>query len=225
MADILSNSLSQQLPFWDNLTEAQRELIISRSWFVSFETGEAVHSGEVDCLGVLVVLSGLLRSYLLSEDGKEATIYRLKQGDVCLLTASCILDAVTFQVQIDCEEKSRAILIPTDVFSSISDENIYVESYSYKTITERFSDVISAVERILFMSLEQRLSAFLLDEMSRSGSDEILLTHEQIARLIGSAREAVSRILKQMSRSGLIALRRGGVIILDKSALYKKISD
>ncbi|NLL39807.1 MAG: Crp/Fnr family transcriptional regulator [Clostridiales bacterium] len=220
MADVLSDSLDL-LPFWDRLTEAQRELLKSRAGLVSFRTGETVHGGDTDCLGVLVVLSGLLRTYLLSEDGKEATIYRLHPGDICMLAASCILDAVTFQVQIDCEEDCRAILIPTDVFSSISEENIYVECFSYMTVTERFSDVISAVERMLFMSLEQRLAAFLLDEMARSGSEEILMTHEQIARLIGSAREAVSRILKQMSLSGLLELRRGGVRILDKTALYK----
>ena len=129
MADTLSDLLGNRLPFWARLTDTQRELLISRSGLVSFEAGQIVHGGNVDCLGVLVVLSGLLRSYLLSEDGKEATIYRLNPGDICMLTASCILDAVTFQVQIDCEEKSRAILIPSDVFSSISEENIYVECF------------------------------------------------------------------------------------------------
>lgn len=223
MPDIL-NLLRRQLPFWDRLTDSQRGLLASRAMLVGFEAGENIHGGDKDCLGVLLVLSGVLRSYLLSEDGKEATVYRLGAGDVCTLTASCILEAVTFQMHIDSEEKSEAILIPIDVFSSLSEENIYVENFSYKNIAERFSDVISAMERMLFMSLEQRLAAFLLDEMSRGGSDTIRYTHEHIARLIGSAREAVSRALKQMSLSGLVEISRGGVRILDKSAMYAKIS-
>lgn len=221
----LTKVLRHQLPFWDKLTESQKELLSSRARLICLGAGESVHDGDSDCLGVLLVFSGVLRAYLLSEDGKEVTIYRLRAGDVCMLSASCILEAITFQIQIDSEEKSEVILIPTDVFSALSDVNIYVENFSYKKVTERFGDVIDAVERMLFMSLEQRVAAFLTDEMAQTGSNEIHLTHEQIARLIGSAREAVSRILKQMSLSGYVELFRGGVRILDKPALYSLIGE
>ena len=221
MNDMLQKKLKGQLPFWDQLSGEQRDFLSERSKTLYLTTGEHIHGGNTDCLGVLIVLDGVLRTYLLSEDGKEATIYRLRSGDTCLLSASCILDAVTFEVHIDAEEASEVILIPTAVFSALSDENIYVENFSYKKVAERFSDVISAIERMLFMSLEQRLAAFLVDESAQSGQSEIPLTHEQIARAIGSAREAVSRILKQMSTGGSIQLHRGGVRIADKAMLHQ----
>lgn len=221
MPETLQRQLEELLPFWPHLTAQQVGLLLDRSKMIDLAAGEHVHGGETDCLGVLLVLSGVLRTYLLSEDGKEATIYRLRRGDSCLLSASCIIDAINFEVHIDAEEETRVILIPTDAFSALSEANIYVENYQYKKITERFGDVISAMERMLFMSLEQRIAAFLIDELSQNGSSEVRLTHEQIARAIGSAREAVSRILKQMSASGSIELFRGGVRIVSKKALYR----
>ncbi|NLO46853.1 MAG: Crp/Fnr family transcriptional regulator [Clostridiales bacterium] len=223
MSVLLQNQLKNRLSFWEKLTLQQKEVLLAKSKLVSFTAGEHVHGGDTDCLGVLLVISGLLRSYLLSEDGKEATIYHLKPNDACLLSASCILEAVTFEVHIDAEEDTQAVLIPSDIFSELSDSNIHVENYSYKKITERFGDVISAMERMLFMSLEQRIAAFFIDEISRNNSSYIHLTHEQIARAIGSAREAVSRILKQMSMAGTIELFRGGLRVINKAFLYQLI--
>lgn len=179
--------------------------------------------GSCNCIGPLFVVHGILRVYLLSQDGREATIYRLRQNDACMLSASCVLSAITFDVQIDAETDCDLIIIPTSLFSDLMSRNLYVENYVYRSSTERLSDLIQAVERMFFLTLRQRVAAFLIDESSSTGSDHVTLTQEQLAKAIGSAREAVSRILKQLSADGSIEVSRGGIRILNKSLLYAEL--
>ena len=140
-----------------------------------------------------------------------------------MLSGSCLLSSLPFEVQIDAETDSEIYLLPSGSFRQIMEENIYVENYIYKMMTESFSDIIAAVQQMLFASLTQRLVSFLLDESVRSGTPEVRMTQEQIARSIGSAREAVSRSLKQLAADGSIELFRGGVRLLDRKSLYQKL--
>ena len=184
---------------------------------------ENVHGGENDCVGVIIVKSGGLRSYILSEDGREITLYRLFSGDICILSASCIINSITFDVHIDAEMDSELLIINNAVFAKLAEENVYVENFSLKETAGRFSDVMWTVEQILFMSFDKRLAWFLLDEASRTKSDEIPLTHDQIARYIGSAREVVSRMLRYFVGEGLVEQYRGGIKIVDKKRLREMI--
>ena len=160
---------------------------------------------------------------LCSDDGREATVYRLRPGDVCVLSASCMISAISFDVQIQAETGGVLEMVSPGIFSQLMEENIYVENFVYKSATERFSDVVRAVEQLLFMTLEQRLVTFLLDESAQEHSDELHFTQEQIAVAIGSAREVVTRGLKKLAGEGLIQLFRGGVKIADRKGLYGKL--
>ena len=161
---------------------------------------------------------------MLSEEGKEITLYRLDQGDVCVLSASCVLSAITFEVQMEAVTESEIVQISAGAYSEVVDQNIYAEAFTYKQATERFSDVMWTMQQILFMSFDKRLAIFLLDESGKTGSDTIRMTHEQIAKYTGSAREVVSRMLKYFSSEGLVKLSRGGVSILDKKGLKQLIA-
>lgn len=145
-------------------------------------------------------------------------------GSICILSASCILSAITFDVQIEAETDCDVLLIPSAVFQSLMKNNIYVENFAYRLMTERFSDVISAVERMFFMNLRQRIAVFLIDESVAQRSSTLALTQEQLAKAIGSAREAVSRNLKLLVKDGCIEISRGTINILDKKMLYEIIS-
>ncbi len=215
----LAAALQEHLPFFEKLQESERSLLIRRSRFIQCKAGQNIRDGQANCLGVLLPQKGIFRIYLLSEDGKEATIDRLRPGNICVLTASCILEAVSFEVEIDAEVDSSAVLIPADAFRQITHANIYAENYLYKMAAECFSEVMQAVERMLFFSLEQRVCLFLLDESAVQKSMRLNVTREQIARSIGSARESVSRVVKQLSLSGAVKPFRGGIEITDHAAL------
>ena len=214
----------KEQPFWAYLAQEQKNLLLDQIRQVSYKSGEAVISEQNNCLGVLFILHGILRVYLLAEDGRQITIYRLHAGEPCVLAASCALTAITFDVQIDAEEDCELLLLPTSVFSRLMEENIYMEAFAYRLTTEHFSSVMGAMERIFFMTLEQRVAAFLIDESAELGSPSVPFTQEKLAMAIGSAREAVSRILNQFSKEKSVALSRGCIQLLDKNALHQKLS-
>ena len=218
------NVYLKNLSFWNHISDDDKRLIIDKLHLLHYEAGQSVHSGEDGCLGALIIRRGILRTFLLSDDGKETTMFRLREGSICILSASCILSAITFDVQIEAETDCDVLLIPSAVFQSLMKNNIYVENFAYRLMTERFSDVISAVERMFFMNLRQRIAVFLIDESVAQRSSTLALTQEQLAKAIGSAREAVSRNLKLLVKDGCIEISRGTINILDKKMLYEIIS-
>lgn len=209
------------LPFWSQLTSIEQNILIENTVTTQFSKGSSIHSGMQECAGILMIKTGTIRTYLLSEEGREVTLYRLQTGDVCVLSASCVLQSIDFDVFVDADTDCEILQLNAHTFSKLSAENVYVELFSYKMATERFSDVMWAMQQILFTSFDKRLAAFLLEEAVKNNSDELKLTHEQIAKYLGSAREVVSRMLKYFSSEGYVALSRGGITILDRKKLQK----
>lgn len=205
-------------PFWDRLSEIDRATLCRSSVTVQYPKGTTIHDGSI-CTGVIIPTSGCLRIYMLSEDGKEITLYRLYPGDICILSASCVLSSITFDVIVDAEEDSECCVIGGCAFAEISERVPDVKIFALETAVTRFSDVMWIMQQILFMSMDKRLAIFLLDETAKTGSDTVKLTHEQIARYMGSAREVVTRMLKYFSSEGIVEVTRKGVILLDKPRL------
>lgn len=208
----------EMLPFWDKITSEEREYICQHSVAVNYPKGTNVHDSS-ECSGVFFIRSGCLRVYIMSDEGKEITLYRLHTGDMCMLSASCVLQTITFDVFIDAEEDSECYIISGPMFAAAAEKNADIKIFSLETAVNRFSDVMWVMQQILFLSMDKRLAIFLSDESARTGSDVITLTHEQIARYMGSAREVVSRMLKYFVNEGIVELSRKGVKILDKKRL------
>ena len=213
--------IKEHLTFWEKLNDAEKQLIENNVSTVKYSKGENLHGVDKECVGLILIKTGELRVYILSEEGRDVTLYRLTEGDSCVLSASCILNNITFDVMIDAEQETEVLLLNIGAFSILSKENIYVENYAYKNAADRFSDIMWAMEQILFMSFDKRLAVFLYDEMVRNKSNDIKLTHEQIAKYIGSAREVVSRMLKSFESQGILKLSRGTIEIIDKDKLKK----
>lgn len=215
--------LKQSLLFWEHLTEEQEEVLLRNIVEIQYQKGQAVYSATTECTGVLVIKAGELRTFMLSEDGREITLYRLSSSDVCILSASCLIKNITFDIHIEAEADTEILMIDIDCFSKLISENIYVENFSLKATVEKFSDVMWTMEQILFMSMDRRLAIFLLDECARNNSNTIKLTQVQIAKYIGSAREVVSRTLKYFVNEKIVYSTRNGIEIIDKAKLKKLI--
>lgn len=214
----LTRLFESAFPFWENLSEWDKETFIHSSECVEYKKGTNIHDGG-ECTGVILIKSGALRLYMLSDEGKEITLYRLFPGDICILSASCVLHTITFDVFIDAEEDSECVVVGGCAYEGVWQRSDEVKIFTYETALSRFSDVMWVMQQILFMSMDKRLAIFLLDEISKNG-DTVKLTHEQIAKYMGSAREVVSRMLKYFSSEGIIsASRSGGIKILDKKRL------
>lgn len=209
---------NQYFPFWNDLTDSDKETFSRSTIYIKYEKGTTIHDGS-ECTGVILIKSGILRLYMLSEDGKEITLYRLYPGDVCMLSASCAIESITFDVLVDAEEDSECYVVGGCAFANAAERIQSVKIFALETTVSRFSDVMWAMQQILFMSMDKRLAIFLLDEASKSGSDTVKMTHEQIAKYMGSAREVVSRMLKYFASEGIVEVVRGGVKIVNKTKL------
>ncbi len=215
----LESILQESLPFWEKMGAIEQEALINNISDIKYEKGICLNGSDDSCAGVFLIRSGTLRVYMLSEDGKDLTLFRLEPGEVCILSASCVLKLIRFEVLIEAETDCRILVINGPFFSELAERNVWVENFSYKVAALRFSDVMDAIQRIFFLSVDKRLANFLLEEMETKGTDVISLTHEQIARYIGSAREVVSRTLKSFYVLGAVELSRGGIKIVDKKLL------
>ena len=208
------------------LTPAQQEQLARAAVARSFPQGTLLHQGDNDCTGLLLVDRGRLRAYILSPEGREITLYRLFPWDICIFSASCMLRNISFDVYVEAEKETDALLIPTTVYSTLSKESLAVSDYTNQLMSSRFSDVMWVMEQVLFMSFDKRLALFLLEQAEIEGTDRLSMTQEVIARNLGSAREVVTRMLKYFQSEGLVSLFRGGVEIADREgmeALSKRV--
>ena len=212
-------SVLERLPFWKLLTDSEKELVQQNAVIRLYKKGTRVYSSERECLGMLFVMQGEMRAYLLSEEGREVTLFRIYPNDLCVLSASCVISQISFDTQMSAQKDTEALIIPPNIVLFLKEKNLSVRCFLYELATRRFSDVMWAMQQILFKRLDQRLALFLMQESQRLGTDTIHMTHEQIAQQISSAREAVARMLKQFSEDGLVELKRGAIRLLDQKGL------
>lgn len=213
-------NLNTIFPFWSNLKESERLLIENSIQVGTYEKGMLIHRTENSCQGLMTVLSGQLRTYILSEEGREVTLFRVPSGEVCVLSASCLMDSITFDVVIEAIEDTEVMILPSRVLNQLM-KNPYVELYLYKAATEKFSDVMWTMQQILFLKIDQRIAQFLWDEILYKNTMTFSITHDEIAKYIGSAREVVTKVLKYMAQEKVVELKRGIITILDKEKLRK----
>ncbi|MHC1723239.1 MAG: Crp/Fnr family transcriptional regulator [Aminipila sp.] len=218
---INENLLSEVYPFWDKLTPPQKAEISANTVIRTFETGDVVHAGGQECTGVLGVISGRLRTFMLSDEGKEITLFRLVEGDNCMLSASCMIKNISFDVHVSAEIKTELAIINPSIYDRIAKKNPAVEGFMNEIISMRFSEVMWIVEQLLFMKMDKRVAIFLLEQAALEERDTITLTHEQIAGHLGTAREVISRILKYLANEGYLSVSRKGITILDRKSLSK----
>lgn len=173
----------------------------------------------MDCTGLLLVRHGQLRAYILSDEGREITIYRLFDRDMCLFSASCMMRSIQFDVTIEAEKDTEFWIIPTEIYKSIMEESAPVANYTNELMAARFSDVMWLIEQIMWKSLDKRVASFLLEESSIEESDKLKLTHEAIANHLGTHREVITRMLRYFQSEGMVKLSRGTVTILNKEKL------
>ena len=203
-------------PIWDKLTPEQQQRLTATVASRKVSKGTLIHNGSMDCLGLLLVRSGQLRAYILSEDGREVTLYRLFERDICLLSAACVMRSIQFEIFISAEKDTEFFVIPPMVFKQITEESAVAANYTNELMASRFSEVMWLIEQIMWKSIDKRLATFLLEESALEDSPVLKLTHEIIANHLGTAREVVTRMLRYFQNEGYVKLTRGTVEITDR---------
>jgi len=206
---------------WNRLT-AEHQTVLSGSVFSrKVKKGDVIHNGEADCTGLFLIRSGQLRAFILSEDGREITIYRLFERDLCLFSASCMMRSIQFDITIEAEKDTELWVIPAETYKQMMEESAPLSNFTNEVMATRFSDVMWLVEQIMWKSFDKRLATFLLEEASIEGTNELKITHETIGNHMGNPREVVTRMLRYFQNEGMVKLSRGMIEITDEDALRK----
>ncbi len=211
-------------PIWDKLNKAEQDRITDSLITRKVTKGTVIHNGSMECTGLLLIKTGQLRAYILSDEGREITIYRLFDRDMCLFSASCIMRSIQFDITIEAEKDTELWIIPPELYQSIMKESAPVANYTNELMATRFSEVMWLIEQIMWKSLDKRLAEFLLEEISIEGTEKLKITHETIANHLGSHREVMTRMLKYFQNEGMVKLSRGMIEITDSEKL-ESLSD
>ncbi len=206
-------------PVWNRLTAAQQNQLLNGLTSRKVKKGTILHNGSADCTGLLLIKTGQLRAYILSDEGREITIYRLFDRDMCLFSASCILNSIQFEITITAEKDTEFWLIPSELYKNLLTESAPLANYTNELMAARFSDVMWLIEQVLWKSLDKRLAAFLLEEAAIEDSNELKITHEIIANHLGSHREVITRMLRYFQSDGIVKLSRGKITLLNPERL------
>ena len=211
-------------PVWNRLTAAQQNQLLSGLTSRKAKKGTILHNGSADCTGLLLIKTGQLRAYILSDEGREITIYRLFDRDMCLFSASCILNSIQFEITITAEKDTEFWLIPSELYKNLLTESAPLANYTNELMAARFSDVMWLIEQVLWKSLDKRLATFLLEEAAIEDSNELKITHEIIANHLGSHREVITRMLRYFQSEGIVKLSRGKITLLNPERLKELAS-
>lgn len=219
MKGVMAMNFSEYIPFWDKLTTDQQQRISDVIEYRKATKGTHIHDSSSECLGLIMVRSGQLRTYILSEDGREITISRLFEYDISLLSASCVMPDMQFNVMIEAEKDSEFWSIPACLFKNLTEESLAVSQFSQILLSSNFSELMWLMEQIMWKSLDKRLATFLLEEGRLEGSPLLKITHEKIANHLGTAREVVTRMLRYFQSEEMVKLTRGAIEITNENKL------
>lgn len=219
LSEIDLKFFSDNISFWNSLSEKEKREVQALSYRTNYESGELIYSSDSECLGLVLVISGQLRAYIDSEEGKQITLYRLLDYDVCIMSASCKIKNFNAAISIKSEKPTQVIILPMRVFKTLDETNIEVKDFALEHMSASFSEVMWVFEQYVFGSAAKRLACFLREHSSLEGTDTLELTHEFIANDLGTAREVVTRLLKHFASDGIVSLSRGSIKIDNRKKL------
>ncbi len=184
-------------------------------------SGTVISREGDSCAYFPIVESGSIRVYKLSRDGHEVTLYRIREGESCILTLSCLVRSAHFPAHARVERDCAVYLVPSATFKAWAHTEPFWRDYVIGHLSTTLERVVGLVENMLFRSVELRIIDALL-EHSKEDHGRIAATHQDIANEIGSAREVISRNLKDLEREGLVSLGRGEIRLLDRGRLLRR---
>lgn len=203
------------LSFYDNLSEIELKNLLSCSYIQYYKKGELLNSKNSTCTGIVLVLSGQLRSFMSSNTSREITLFNLFERDICVLSSSCVYPNLTYDVNLEAVKDSSVIIIDSKFFKELTTNNLKIQSFFLNLMQDKLSEVMWVLEQVVFFNLENRVANFLLEQYYLNDSLEINITHDVIANNLGSAREVISRLLKRFENNDIVKLSRGTIKIID----------
>lgn len=220
----LIETLKDTFPFFNYLHKDKLNEFISKVYVMDFSKGSVILNEGAYCDNMVLILHGSVRVYKLSPNGKEITLYHLGSGETCILVVSCLMGNTNYPAIAEVEETVKLVIIPAAYYKKLFSEEPLWQSFIFNTLSNRLMEVMLLIDEVVFKSIDTRLAVFLLERLTNKDNNQLELTHEKIAFELGTAREVISRILKNFEKKGILSLSRGKILINNIEDL-KKISD
>ena len=209
-----SSEFIKIFPVLSNSRDVLVKELLAQSRVQDVPAGSRLYAEGDACAAIAFVLDGEVRVYKISESGREITLYEIGQGETCILNASCILSGTSYPANAVTLAPARIMLIPSTVFRRLMEEHEELRAFVFSLLSQRLSTVMELVEEVAFGRMDGRLMDYLLE---KSGENRLETTHQNIANDLGTSREVVSRLLKDLERKGEVKLGHNEITLLKKS--------
>lgn len=216
------SEIKNAFPLINEMISRETDELFNLVNFGVYPSGNVILEEGHSCQNFALIISGTIRVYKLSPEGKEITLYRIGRGDTCVLMLSCLLGNNEYPAIAEVEENVTLMAIPKSYFKQLFFKKPAWQEFVFNTLSIRLTEVMMVVEEIAFKSMDKRIAAFVYEKIDQNIKDPALeITHEEIAMELGTAREVVSRVLKDFEKKDIVELARGKIYIKDKIALKK----
>lgn len=219
MDTMVASEYVKKIDFYGLLSEAEQQLVRDNVYIREYGKGEMVHSCTGACLGMIFVIKGSIRTSLISQEGRELTLFRIGEGDTCVISAACVLHEIRLESSMTAAEATTVLVLSSKALAQLVEKNLAVKSYCYEIAVKRFSTALFVLQEIILLRFDQRLAKYLLSAGEKAGTPKLKITQEAIASEVNSAREVVARMLKQFELEGFVELKRGCIEIKDVNGL------
>jgi len=207
-------------PVLGQLDPRHREIVRSDGANVRFDGGSLLFDVGQECEGLGLVLEGSVRVSCLSDSGREIVLYRVRPGETCTITVSCLVSERTFSARGTVEEDTTGLFVPSATFRRLLRESNPFRDFVLGIFTARIDHLMELVNQVAFNKLDERIAARLLDL-----GPVLQMTHQELADEVGSTREMVSRILESFADRGLVTLGRRRIEVQDPEALRRALTE
>lgn len=219
---MLDANKPSHFPFFSELNARGRSRLLGATRHVRLPPYAKVIERGDEVAGVHLVEAGALRIYYVSSEGREGTLYWVDPGQSCIIALNCLFARLPYPAWVETDQADTEVaIISGDVYRELYLAEPALQHFTFATLSTRLFELMTLLQETASFDLEQRVAAFLL---RRSGSGHVLeTTHEQVAHHLGSSREVVSRVLRNLARSGAIRLSPGFVAIVDADKLRSAV--
>jgi CRP/FNR family transcriptional regulator len=208
-----AQELKQTLP---SLTDPKLlDRLLEKGQFSTFDPGKTLMEPGQFIKAVPLVLEGSIKIMRVDEDGKELFLYYLETGETCALSLTCCSAARPSEIKAIVEEKASLLFIPIQVHEQLVDEFKQWKDFVSTTYQHRFQEMLTVLDAVAFKRMDERLMSYIVTKMKQLKSNELHTTHQEIANELGTAREVISRLLKQLEKKKWIELGRNVIYIRD----------
>lgn len=200
-----------KFPFYAGMSEEDKALLRTKIKIRKIEKGKMIMGDNRRCAGIPMVIKGRFRLFRVSEKGRELTLYRINEGELCILAAVCALGDSEYDFTVQAETDGELAVMPPDTFRELVYHSDAFRIHVFNTLAYRLLSSIDTIEMLIFMSIEERLMEYLHRSANAAGVVEV--THEQLAVELGSSREVITRQLQKMAEKGILSLKRGKIVL------------